>query len=236
MLTPNDARSLQNARLTPNAKSGLGAIVEARPVVLGRFTFATYTSIPTGQVSLCTVVFPAGVLQPGDQFHIEVGGAASNNAVVGAALGAIVTLSQAGVGSQNIGIAAGFGTTAGSLIAWRSNIIFGVNVPGADGQYIRSISATSSPSGLTQQPRNLPNMSIGFAGVGDTYITDSNSTAGIYAGGHVIAGTSSSVMLATKSQIAFSNQAPIQMDVILSAGSSSPNVTIIVQSGTFVGL
>jgi hypothetical protein len=237
MLTPADAGTLKQSRLTPNANNAIATIARARPVVLARFTFATYTGPITTPVSIATILFPAGVLQPGDQFKVEIGGTASNTSTA-SVVGAIVQISQGGL-VQNIGAGAGatLPNTGGTPVAWFSWINFGVNVPGADGQYLQPISALSSQSGTLVQPRNLPNASIGFAGLGAALVSDTSTSGGLYAGGILIGGAAAqtSRMLSTKAELDYSNQQPIQMDVILFNLTPTSNV-ITVQSGTFIGL
>jgi hypothetical protein len=235
MLTKSDAAALQSSKLGPSGNNAVGSIAMARPVVLGKITYATYiASLPTDPV-LMTAYFDGGVLRPGDQFVAVVTGTASNNTGANRSIYCYAQVTQGGV-SQTIGsgIATAIDTT-GTFVAWRCDISLGANVPGAVGQYTRP--TQPQPGTQSGLPAPLVSTAIGFAGSGQTLITDTALTGAVYAGGFIRAGAATSAMQATKSQITYASTAPLRIDILLggvSAGGVNWNVTV--ESGYFLGL
>lgn len=239
MLTASNIAALQSAKLQPNSVNSIKSIIDDRPVVLWRATFATYTGPLAGNQIVTTLTLPP--LTPGDQFRLVVSGTAFNNSATGINIGVFVNLSQGGGVGQNIGpVTAVLGNSAGiAPVSWRTNIEFGVNVPGADGMYISPISTSAVPSSTTNRVQ-LPAASIGFAGTGSTIITDTNSTGGVYAGGQIqmvagaTVGTNISRMTSTRSQLSFSNSQPVQIQVVMTAFAAATGV--VIQTGYLEGL
>jgi hypothetical protein len=235
MLTKSDIAALQGSKLSPNATNNIAALSLARPVVLARATYATYQGGSASAPVIMSFYLDAGVAQPGDQFAAVITGTASNNTGAPQNIYCNAAISQGGV-TQLIG--SGFAIaadTAGTAVAWRSEITFGVNVPGADGQYITPVSPSYKVSKGTPRGQ-LPRASIGFAGEGHTFITNTGLTGAVYAGGAILA-VNQSNMQATKSQLTYSSQTPIQIDINLNAmlgGGANWNVTV--QSGYLLGL
>lgn len=235
MLIKSDIAALQSSKLPPNATNNIATLADSRPVILGRATFATYTASLAADPVLMSVQFDGGILAPGDQFTAAIVGTASNNSGLSQNIYCTAVVTQ-GSTVQNIGSAAATAAnTGGTAAAWRCDLQFGINIPGADGQYI----AQPQPSIATNTiPQNQARgKGIGFAGAGQTYISDTALTGGLYAGGHVIAGTSASFMQATKAQIVYNSTDPIRIDILLKGMTAGgANWSVVVQSGYLLGL
>lgn len=233
LLTQSNIAALQSAKLQPNSVNSIKSIIDDRPVVLWRATFATYTGPLAGTQTIATLTLPT--LTPGDQFRLTISGNAFNNSAGAQPVGVFITLVQGAI-SQNIGPGVANLGNAGGLtpVAWRTNIEFGVNVPGADGMYVAPISiAAVLPSTVSRA--TLPAASIGFAGTGSTFLTDTALTGGIYAGGGIqIAGTSTSRMTSTRTQLQYSNAVPVQVQINMSGLAAA--TAVVIQTGTLEGL
>lgn len=234
MLTQTDINALRSSKLSPNATNNISTIALARGAILARATFSTYTNISGGQVSVMSTTIPAGALQPGDHLRYSLGGTAINNTGANDTVGAFMQVTQ-GNSIQFLGRVA-FIATGANAVAWRSEGLIGVSIPGATGQYVKALSSAAQPTAFS--PRNkLPNSSIAFAGYGDTLVSDT-ALSGTFTAGFLQNSASpntGSVLAATKTQFNFSNATPIQIDIIIGDVGSANN-TITVQSGILEGL
>ncbi len=241
MLIKSDIAALQSSKLPPNATNNISQIADSRPVILGRTTFATYPGGAAADPVLISVQFDGGILAPGDQFTGVVTGVASNSSGSGKQVYCKAVVTQ-GTTTQTIGSGAALAAdTAGTQVAFRCDLSFGINIPGADGQYIAAPQgpASSANVAVALSQNQARGKGIGFAGSGQTLITDTSLTGGVYAGGAILAGAGlQSRMQATKSQIVFNSTDPIRIDIVLSSMTAGTAGTwsVIVQSGYLLGL
>lgn len=232
MLTRSEAAGLADQRLGPKERAIIGSVAANRVAILQKLNYAVYTSTTGGSIIIATFTMPGNTLAPGDQFHVIVSGSTdTNNNVVGA----FVRIVQ-GSTFQDIGTP----TTAGSPgvvpVAWRSDIQFAANIPGAQGQYSPPIASSALQVTTPNLSRNLPNSAIGFAGSGMTLMTDTALTAGSFAGGHIVpaATPGPSAMVATRQPFVFENSQPMQFNIVLYGPAVGATVTV--QAGYLQGM
>ena len=236
LLIKSDIAAMQSSKLPPNATNNIAAMADSRPVILGRATFATYVGGAATPPVLMSVQFDGGILAPGDQFTASVSGTASNNSAAAQNILCYAQVTQ-GLNVQIIGFGAATAVvTGGTAVAWRCDIMFGVNIPGSDGQYIAQPQVLSSGANAISQ-NQARGRGIGFAGSGMTLITNTTLTGGVYAGGAILAGASASSIQATKSQLVYNSNDPIRIDILLGGMTASGALwTSTVQSGYMLGL
>lgn len=234
MLTAGEAASLQDARLGPKERAIIASIGDNRPVILARATFATYSNVIGGLQNVMSVQVPANTFAPGDMLRLAIGGVYKNDTGVNNNIGAQLNITQ-GTSTQAFGLVA---TTAPSanLIAWRTEILVGVSVAGADGQYLPTMSS-AQPTGV--RPASLlQNGAVVFAGYGDTLISVADASASFFRGGflqNTVPATTGSNLAASATQKVFQNSQPMQIDIYVS-DCSTANQVITVQAGVLEGL
>lgn len=237
MLLKAEAAGLADQRLGPKERAIIGSVATNRVAILQKFNYAVYTGDTGSDILIASFTIPANTILPGDQFQVIVGGTMFNNSAAPRNMGAYVQIVQ-GTATQNIGPSGALLTNAGGTteVAWRSEIHFGANIPGAAGQYTTPISSSAVTATPPNYARNLPNSAIGFAGMGSTILTNTSLSGGVYAGGDIQAPGAASLsrMLATRSQLVLENSQPMQINVYLLRAQASTGYTV--QAGFLQGM
>lgn len=236
VLTVANQRALQGAKLSPNARNAIGTLITGRPVVLARATFATYTGPlgVSGGYPILSVLMPAGQFQVGDYLRLQIGGTATNTTGGSVGYGALLRFTQ-GLNTTTVGFAPNDTSAAGSF-GWRSEILVGVGIEGASGQYGRGAIAVSNVFQPNSQPKIA--QAISFTGYGMTQLTDRSFSVPPYAGGFIIApaaGGVGSTIVANTAQVGFLATQPILVEVLI-GGVFSANQSVTVTAGILEGL
>ena len=236
MLLSGEAAGLTDQRINQGVKQAMGSIASNRVAILQKFNYAVYSGDTGTDVLIASFAIPPLTIQPGDQFQVSVSGTAFNNSAATRNMGAFVQIVQ-GINTQNIGPGGAVLPNAGGAteVAWRADIMFGANIPGALGQYTPSFSANAQVP-QQQQAQNLPNSAIGFAGTGWNFFTNTALSGGVYAGGDVQAPGAATLsrMVATRSQLVLENSQPILINVYLIRAVAATGYTV--QAGYLQGM
>lgn len=223
MLLPSDRAALRGSRLLPHASNAIASVAGCRGVVIARTSFATYSNIVGGEVSVMAATLPASSFSVGDQIRLTVIGSAVNNSGLPQLVGATLRFTQ-GTSVQNYGSEATAASLGTAPYPWKSDMLVAASLPGADGQYLSAAAKQVVPSQISSRINNSSILS--FTG-GGTTIIGTNAGTSTFARGTFAAG---STISSTFAQTVLNVDQPILVEAIV-GNVSGTTFSVTVQSG-----
>jgi hypothetical protein len=228
VLTRSEAQGLAIRGIDPQLKSALGNLAEARPVIVGRCTYADYLlangDFAATGTSVMSFTFPGNTIRPGMQIRAVLGGNYRNNTGVTKRVGAFARLTGVNGVTQTLGFQATVASNAAGLAAaWRSEIVIAASIAGVQGQYIPTIQQGAITKNKTYTTNLSPNSAIAFTEFSSTSVTDTNYASGQDVGGVILNATpNGSGISGNIFQQVYDATQSITVDIILPLGGIAP--------------
>lgn len=237
MLTQTEAAALKIRGLDPQLKQAIARLADNRPVILARAPWANYNSVVGGVATVMSYTFAGFDLVPGDMIRVQLVGTGINSSGANAIVAFQAQAVQGAAVVQLGGGVAGVPTNA-ALYGWKADLLFSVNLPGVQGNYVPNINARAVTTGGTYSSGNQTLTGIGFTGGGVVLVTDVTGTGPQLAGGKLLnsaGGVTGSGMSSRITPFTLDPSQPIEIDILVSDVSTAAK-SITVNAGVMEGL